>query len=363
MKKRVLAAALALTMGLALAACSKNTNIITGYKSGDVTLGQYKGVEYTPLSTEVTDEAIQKEIDSFVSSKAEKVEITGRSDVQDGDIANIDYTGYMNGETFEGGSATGSDLTIGSGRFIEGFESGLIGVNVGDTVDLQLKFPDPYPNNPDYAGKDVTFNVKVNGIYRMLEPKLTDEFIAENTESKTIAEYREYVAGKLKASLEDRAQSQKEYDTINEVIKNTTFVKDLTEEIAKAKENAIANYNSMYQSAYGVDAATVFQALYGMSADTFDAYMYEQAAMNTKFGYVSSAIAEQEKITCTDEEITTLAAEMLEDYGFNSVDELYAQLKTFYKKEGKDVVAEQVKLNKAAQIIYDNAVAKAAQTE
>ena len=94
MKKRVLAAALALTMGLALAACSKNTNIITGYKSGDVTLGQYKGVEYTPLSTEVTDEAIQKEIDSFVSSKAEKVEITGRSDVQDGDIANIDYTGY-----------------------------------------------------------------------------------------------------------------------------------------------------------------------------------------------------------------------------------------------------------------------------
>ena len=100
MKKRVLAAAFALVMSLSLAACSKNTNIITGYKSGDVTLGQYKGIEYIPLSTEVSDADVQKQLDSFVSSKAEIVEITGRTDVQDGDIANIDYTGYMNGETF-----------------------------------------------------------------------------------------------------------------------------------------------------------------------------------------------------------------------------------------------------------------------
>ena len=363
MKKRVLAAAFALIMSLSLAACSKNTNIITGYKSGDVTLGQYKGVEYTPLSTEVTDEDIQKQIDSFVSSKAEKVEITGRTDVQDGDIANIDYTGYMNGETFEGGSAEGSDLTIGSGRFIEGFESGLIGVNVGETVDLQLKFPDPYQNNPDFAGKDVTFKVKVNGIYQNLEPKLTDEFIAANTESSTVAEYREYIAAQLKASLEERAESQKQYDTVNAVISNTTFVKDLTDEIKQTKESIIANYDSMYSSTYGVDAATFFQAIYGMSADAFESYMYEQAAMNTKFGYVSSAIVEKENINCTDEEISALAADMLENYGYNSVDELYAALKEFYKEEGKNVVAEQVKLNKAAQIIYDNAVVKSGETE
>ena len=346
-------------MCLALTACSKGTNIITGYKSGDVTLGQYKGVSYTPLSTEVSDADVQAELDSFVSSKAVKTEITGRTDVQSGDIANIDYTGYMNGETFEGGSAEGSDLTIGSGRFIEGFEDGLIGVNVGDTVDLQLKFPDPYQNNPDYAGKDVTFTVKVNGIFEMVDPELTDAFIAENTDSTTVAEYRQYLADKLKSSLESQAESRKQYDVINAVIANTTFSKDLTEEINTNKASMISNYDTMYQSTYGVDAATVFSVLYGMSGEEFQNYMYEQAEMNTKFGYVSSAIAEKEEITCTDDEIASLAADMLSSYGYSSVDELYAALKTYYNEEGKKVVAEQVKLNKAAKIMYDNAVATA----
>ena len=137
MKKKLTAAALVLCLALVLGACSKgNANVITGYKSGDVTLGQYKGVEYSPLSTEVTDEDIQKKIDSFLNSNKEKVEITDRTDVQSGDVANINFTGYMNDETFEGGTGENYDLTIGTGQFIEGFEDGLIGVNKGKQQDV-----------------------------------------------------------------------------------------------------------------------------------------------------------------------------------------------------------------------------------
>jgi trigger factor len=364
MKKKLTAAALVLCLALVLGACSKgNANVITGYKSGDVTLGQYKGVEYSPLSTEVTDEDIQKKIDSFLNNNKEKVEITDRTDVQSGDVANINFTGYMNDETFEGGTGENYDLTIGTGQFIEGFEDGLIGVNKGETVDLNLKFPDPYQNNPDFSGKDVKFTVTVNGIYTMVTPEFTDELVADKTDYNTTAEYRDYVASQLKTQLESDAQSSKEYDIVKKVIENSTFKKDLTDEITEAKNNMISSYNSMYQSAYGVDAATFFAAIYGMDAATFDEYMKNQAEMNTKFGYVASAVAEQEKIECTEDEIAELAKNMLDSYGYQSIEELYAQLKSVYKTEGKDVVAAQVKLNKAADIMYDNAVAVAEASE
>ncbi|MBO7352750.1 MAG: FKBP-type peptidyl-prolyl cis-trans isomerase, partial [Lachnospiraceae bacterium] len=236
MKKKFTAAALVLCLALVLGACSKgNANVITGYKSGDVTLGQYKGVEYSPLSTEVTDEDIQKKIDSFLNSNQEKVEITDRTDVRDGDVTSIDFTGYMNGETFEGGTGTDYPLTIGSGQFIDGFEDGLVGVNVGETVDLALQFPDPYQNNPDFAGKPVTFTVTVNGIYTMVTPEFTDELVADKTDYNTTAEYRDYVASQLKTQLESDAQSSKEYDIVKKVIENSTFKKDLTDEITEAK--------------------------------------------------------------------------------------------------------------------------------
>ena len=364
MRKKLSAAALVLCLALVLGGCKKgDANVVTGYKNGDVTLGQYTGIEYTPLSTEVTEDDIQAKIDSLLNSNKVKTEITDRTDVQDGDVATIDFTGYMNGETFEGGTGTDYDLTIGSGSFIEGFESGLIGVNTGETVDLPLQFPDPYTNNPDFAGKPVTFTVTVKSISTMVTPELTDEFIADKTDSATVAEYRDYVAGQLKSQRESDAESSKQYDVVKKVIENTTFVKDLTAEITEAKNNMIASYNSMYQSAYGIDAATFFGYIYGMSTEAFDEYMTSQAEMNTKFGYVASAIAEKEKLEATDDEITALAADMLDSYGYESIDELYAQLKSVYKAEGKDVVAAQVKLNKAADIMYDSAVAAAAATE
>ena len=142
--------------------------------SGSAVEAHYKGVEYEPYDTSVSQEEIQARIDSFVDSHALYVEITDRDDVRDGDIANIDYTGYMDGEAFENGSDKGYDLTIGSGQFISGFESGLIGAKVGETVDVEATFPDPYKKNPDFSGKKAVFTVKVNSIKQKQEVELTD---------------------------------------------------------------------------------------------------------------------------------------------------------------------------------------------
>ena len=128
-----------------------------------VTVGGYKGIEVDKVSDkqEVDDE----DIDNYIGSVQQQnlTEVTDRP-VQEGDIANIDFVGKMDGQEFDGGSGQGYDLTIGSGQFIDGFEDSIIGHNTGDTFDWNGSFPDPYSANPDFSGKPVTFTITVNSI-------------------------------------------------------------------------------------------------------------------------------------------------------------------------------------------------------
>ena len=160
-----------LAMAGVLAACGSKKDesglkYLSDFKAEDyVKLGEYKGVEISVAEPEVTQEALEGAISVMLSedSKVEPVEVTGRS-VKAGDSVNIDYEGKLDGVAFEGGTAQGADLIIGSGRFIGGFEAGMIGMEIGETRDLDLSFPDPYTPNPDLAGKPVVFTVKVNSI-------------------------------------------------------------------------------------------------------------------------------------------------------------------------------------------------------
>ena len=164
MKKKIMSlAAVVLTAGM-LSACGKDAAYLSEIKASDyVTLGEYKGIEVTQPEPEVTDEYVDSYIEYLRSQRAVAVEVTDRTTVQEGDTVNIDYTGYRDGVAFEGGTAQGDSLTIGSGRFIDGFEEGLIGTSVGETVTLELTFPDNY-TNAELAGAAVTFDVTVNSI-------------------------------------------------------------------------------------------------------------------------------------------------------------------------------------------------------
>lgn len=185
MRKRFLAVVMCVCLGMTMFACgaSKDDNTketesgtseatepayteedLVDDSNGDlnifdyVDLGDYKGIELTKSITKVTDDEVTNEMES------KAVELTGSDvTVEDGDTAIIDFVGKLNGVAFDGGTASNYELEIGSGSFIDGFEDGLIGVKKGDTVDLNLTFPESYPST-ELAGKDVVFTVTVNGV-------------------------------------------------------------------------------------------------------------------------------------------------------------------------------------------------------
>ncbi len=353
--KKIVMAAIVLSMCLALAGCSKKENPVTGYKSGDVTLGQYKGLSYTKLSTEVTEADIDDDIEADLNSHAEKVEVTDRA-VQEGDIVDIDYVGKIDGVEFDRGSGNAPNLQIGSGVMIPGFEEGIIGMSKGEKKTIDVTFPETYTNDPEKAGKAATFDITVNSISENVVPILNDDFIKNTMKYDSLEAYRAAVRSELEKEAEENAESRKFNDVIGAAVDNSTFNRDLKEEITKAKANLIANYDAMAQGYYNTDAKTLFAAMYGMTDEQFEQTMENQATSNTKYNFMLSAIVEAEKITATDAEVTEYAQSLMSEYGVSSVEELYKMIKDNSGIDGKTMITEQVKLNKASDLIVDSAV-------
>lgn len=353
--KKIITAALVLCMCLALAGCSKKENPVTGYKSGDVTLGQYKGLTYTKQSTEVTEADIDEDIEADLRAHAEKVEVSDRA-VQEGDIVNIDFVGKIDGVEFANGSGNAPDLQIGSGSMIPGFEEGIIGMQKGEQKTIDVTFPETYSNNPDLAGKAATFDITLNSISENVVPILNEDFIKNTMNHDSLEAYRAAVKSELEKEAEESAESAKFNDVIGAAVNNATFNKDLKDDITKAKANLISNYDAMAQSYYNVDAKTLFAAMYGMTEQQFQQAMENQATSNTKYNFLLSAIVEAEKITASADEIDEYANSLMTEYGVNSIDELYAMIKENSGIEGKTMITEQVKLNRASDLIIDSAV-------
>jgi trigger factor len=166
------------------------------YKVDDyIKLGQYKGVKVTVDQLTVTDDNVNTAIQDDLKANATTEEVTDRKDVQNGDIVNIDYEGLKDGKAFDGGTSTGYDLTIGSGKFIPGFEDKLIGAKVGEKVSIDLTFPADY-QQADLAGQAVVFNVTVNSIKKQVIPELTEEYVKSKTSYDTIDAYKEGKIGR-----------------------------------------------------------------------------------------------------------------------------------------------------------------------
>lgn len=318
-----------------------------------VTLGQYKGIEVDYEYTPVTDEDVEEQIEAFLEDCSEETEVTDRA-AQMGDIVNIDYTGYMNGELFDGGADTDFDLELGSGRFITGFEEGLVGANTGDTVNLDIAFPDPYPNNEELSGKPVTFVVTVNAIYTLETPELTDEFIAENTEYSTVAEYRDSIREELEADAIQEADDIAQNAIAQKVIENCTYEGDIDEEIADTVAYWKDYYDNMYLSYYGMDAATLFGMYYGWSAEEYDQFMQDQYTFTIKYSRTLDKIAEAEGFEVSEEEYEKKFEEYFFDYyGFETKEEV---LEAITQEEIDEIVRNAVLQGKAESVIMDNAI-------
>ena len=209
MKKRVIAVLTAVLMTASLAGCG------SGKLSNDyVTVNKYKGLEVTEVAkNEVSDDSVEQEIQSRLEAAATEQDVTDRA-AQSGDWVNIDYTGTLDGVAFDGGTATGYDLELGSGSFIgasgdyQGFEDQIVGHNTGEEFDITVQFPENYQSS-DLAGKPANFHIVLNKIYQKVTPELTDEWVANNSESsKTVDEYKEEVKNSLQEQQDDSGNSQ-----------------------------------------------------------------------------------------------------------------------------------------------------------
>lgn len=307
-----------------------------------VTLGEYKGLEVT-VSQPVVDESTQQMYvqNLFQNGLTEAVGIKDRA-VEEGDLVFISYVGTKDGEAFSGGTSEGTFLKIGSGQYIDGFEEGLVGVMPGETVDLNLTFPEPY-QNPDLAGKEVVFTVTV--IY--IAPEISDEVILAmgNADYSNVEELNQYVYDMLLEQAGSDYDMRVENAVIEELINNTTFEELPKELVEKYTENIISNMNSAAAS-YGYNVDDYTTMLYGADAATIAAQFGEDSA---KQGLVFQAIANAENLNVTEEELDEKLMEYVKEYGLSSIEELLGDT-------DKDDYKDFFMFEKVVDFLIDNAV-------
>ncbi len=301
-----------------------------------ISLADYKNMTVSAERPEVDDEMVTR----YINSELLVGTITSRA-VQEGDVTDIDFAGKRDGVAFDGGTATGYKLTIGSGQLIPGFEEGLVGVMPGETVDLNLTFPENYRQNPDLAGQEVVFTVTVNGIdtsaeYETVTPEEMKEMGLPYKTKEDVWE-----AGK-------KAVEQNADETFEANAKSAVVQKLLEESTAESipeylVEEEIQNYNLYMESIaamYGVDLETFVSAASGLTQEEYDSQTKEMCTQIVKQYLVMEAVARAEGIETTDEMIHERADKEAEEYGYSSGDALIDEVG--YTTYRMAVVQEQV---------------------
>lgn len=312
---------------------------VAAVSSDKVTLGDYIGITYKPLDVEVTDEEVEAQIQSVLDAHPTRNEVDRAA--KDGDVVNIDYVGMKDGVAFDGGTAEGYDLELGSGRFIEGFEDGLIGAVKGQELSLNLTFPEDY-RNEDLAGQDVVFDVTVNAVQESIPAELNDDFVKSYTEYDTVDAYREGMRKDLEEAAAAAAKNQKETDVFLKVVENSTV--DLTEEEIQACYDEQYDMYKRQADMFGVEMED-FVSLYGMKMEDFESQLMVQAEEAAKQNAVASAIAAAEGITISDEDREALA----EEFGFESVEDMN-------EKTSDGMADEYILSKKVVEFLAENAV-------
>ena len=313
-----------------------------------VTLGAYKDVEVVVEKIAVSQDEIDAYAFEIYSSQitADNGGIKDRA-IELGDTANIDYVGKKDGVAFEGGTAQGYPLGIGSGSFIEGFEEGLVGVKPGENVDLNLTFPEAY-HSEDLAGQEVVFTVTVNYIVPAGAADMKDTVVAgfSNEAYSNVAELNEYAAGLLEEENTAAWEAEGEYAVLNTIINNATFAEIPEEYLEEARTSIEATLN-MYASYYGLDAATFCLYAYGME---LEAFLEAQSENYAKELLVYQAIANAENLNVSDKELKDKLEQYAEEAGVSTEE---------YLDEGtEEDFRQSLMVENVYNFIQDNAVIK-----
>ena len=314
----------------------------------EVKLGEYKGIEVEAAKIEVTDEEVAADLENARQQQARMITVEDRP-VQDGDIATIDYEGFVDGVAFEGGKAEGHALTIGSHSFIDTFEEQLIGKNIGDEVEVNVTFPAEY-HAEELAGKPALFKVAIKGIKCRELPELNDEFAQEASEFDTLDEYKADVKAKLQARKEKEAEAAKREAVITKIIENAEM--DIPEAMVDQQKMQMLEDFEMRLRSQGLSIEQYMQFT-GMTANKFMESMAPQALKDIQYRLVLEAIAKEEKIEVEDSELDAEYQAIADTYNM-PLDKVMSVI-------GEEEIAglkKDVAVRKAADLIVEAAVVK-----
>lgn len=297
----------------------------------------YTGVEYVPESREVTQDDIDKAIDSFCDDNSETVE-DKTSNIADGDKLNIDYVEKISGAEHD--SQTGYTLTVGEDKLGDGFDAQLIGVKPGTTKTVKISYPDDY-SDTEVAGLDAEFEVTINYISVTKVPEYTDELVNKATEGEftTTDAYTEHLTEELQNQKNESADETDRANVLKSIRDNTTFEKYPENEVQDYVKSIIENMESSAGN-YGIDFQTYLMYFYGYTneADFID-FLTEAVESVMKEKIVVCSIALKEDLMATDEEIQSYKQEVMEENGMEDeadLDEYYSEEDLlFYATEEK----------------------------
>ena len=318
--------------------------------SSYVTLGEYKGVEYTPAHTEVTDDDIQSEIDSLVSDNTiENKEMNRKASM--GDAVNIDYVGSIDGTEFSGGSTqgAGTEITLGNSGYIDNFDEQIVGHKPGDSFDVKVTFPQDYGND-ELNGKAAVFATTLNYIVATpTVPTYDDKLVSSATEYKTTAEFEK---AKREEKEKDNAESDLETDKstlINKVLDSSNVSEYPEQEVTDRMNNLIESVTSSAES-NGIDLGT-YLSYYGYDEESFKTQVKTSVEDYIREKMIILTIAEKEGIAAGDDEIEAKKQELLDQTGMTDIE----QLKQTYGYTDEDFSYEII-YKKVVDLVYNNAV-------
>jgi trigger factor len=312
----------------------------------EVKVGEYKGLTFTKVETEPTDEEVEAEIKKEQEKNSRIVEVTDRA-VANGDVATIDFKGYIDGVAFPGGEGKNYDLEIGSHSFIDTFEDQLVGKNVGDDVEVNVTFPEDYAQK-DLAGKPAKFEVEIKELKYKEYPEINDEYVADTTEFETVEEYKNDLRGKLIATKIEEAKNAKENELIGKLIESAEMdlpacmiENDIDQKINEFEMN-------LQQQGFTLD---LYLQYMGQDRESMREAYRPMSERQVKARLVLEAVAAQENFEVTDEDIKAELEKIAKAYGMEA-DKLMSTL----RDEDKENLTKDVKVQKAVKLIVDTAV-------
>ena len=311
----------------------------------EVTLGEYKGVEVKKAEAVVTDEDVENELTAARKKNGRLIDVEDGA-IEDGDNTIIDFTGYIDDKTFDGGAGTDYPLVIGSHSFIEGFEDQLIGKKKGETCDVNVTFPAEY-HADELAGKPAKFVVTIKEVKRNELPELNDEFASEVSDFDTLDEYKADIRKKLQEKKEQDAKVENENNVIEKVVENAQMELPQPMVDTQARE-MVENYARRLQS-QGLNIND-YMKYTGMTPEKLMEQMRPEAEKRIKTRLVLEKVVEVENVEVSDEKLDEQINEIAASYKLEG-----AKLKEMMGEREKEQIREDLKGQAAIDLLVEQA--------